>query len=61
MFYSAECVEGVFSEVRSTFGPKVPKLVQLSDTPPRIKEYAAFIAWHSLRRVKGQGRHLPSF
>jgi hypothetical protein len=25
------------------------------------QEYGAFIAWHSLRRVKGQGRYLPSF
>jgi hypothetical protein len=49
-----------FSGVRRFFGA-LTCFVPWRTYIPFGRKYAAYIAWHSLRRVKGQGRYLPSF
>jgi hypothetical protein len=49
-----------FYEVRGFVGDAKP-LVLLGIYTPLAREYAAFVAWPSRRRVKAQDRYLPSF
>ena len=63
MLYSAKLIEGRFYELRvdGVLRSSRVNLVPWRTYIPLRQEYSAFVAWHSLRRVKGQGRYLPTF